>query len=68
MIELKPCPFCGGEAKIYSATTSGYPKYPKAHCYCERCHASSAAFTDTEQNGTHILNASEAWNRRASDG
>ena len=54
MSELKPCPFCGGEAKLYSAF-----KKKKAFVLCKSCEASSPMRTEAE--------AIEAWNRRAND-
>ncbi|MBQ9784280.1 MAG: Lar family restriction alleviation protein [Clostridia bacterium] len=50
--EIKPCPFCGGEAELYS----GGIKY----VLCKECLATSCDFkTEAE--------AIEAWNRRAND-
>lgn len=51
-IELKPCPFCGGKAGIYSLA-----KYEK-EAYCENCGAVSNICMTKEE-------AVEAWNRRA---
>lgn len=54
MTELKPCPFCGGEAKVQS--------FYKNHCvYCAKCNASTMKYFQTETK------AIEAWNRRAED-
>ena len=49
-IKLKPCPFCGGEAKIIS----GYGKYAIT---CKGCDAMSPN-TYTE------IDAAKAWNKR----
>ena len=49
--ELKPCPFCGGKAGIYSLA-----KYEK-EVYCENCGAVSNICMTKEE-------AVEAWNRR----
>lgn len=49
MEELKPCPFCGGEAKIGAASV-----------YCDNCPAIIWA-----QPYDNIDFAIEAWNRRA---
>lgn len=49
MAELKPCPFCGGEAKV--SCGSNY-----CEVYCIKC------FGRVEQNG--IDEAIEAWERR----
>lgn len=51
MNELKPCPFCGGEAKLYKA------KSWEIFVECTSCHTDSAIFYDVEK-------AIEAWNRR----
>lgn len=48
-IELKPCPFCGGKAKIVKT----YTIWVK----CINCHASANCHS-TERE------AAEAWNRR----
>lgn len=53
-MELKPCPFCGGEANII-VLTSMPPKYQVAHA----CSVVAAKPTDTAEE------AIEAWNTRA---
>lgn len=67
MDELKPCPFCGGEASIRTGVTSSVPKVPKAIVICQKCSASTDWFYDTELDGGFILKAIEAWNRRAGE-
>lgn len=37
VIELKPCPFCGGEAKIYNNNDA-------CHVRCTVCNATSATW------------------------
>lgn len=54
MEELKPCPFCGGEAKIFTPTISTY-------IMCKECKASTNLYSQSEE-------AIEAWNRRYNDG
>lgn len=54
MSELKPCPFCGGEAEITKA--SEYQSY----ALCRACGASSDY--DIHENKEDIV---RAWNRRA---
>ena len=67
MSELKPCPFCGGEAKIYATTTGPFPNHAKHYCYCEKCFASGQSFSDFTNDGSSVFDAIEAWNRRADD-
>ncbi len=51
-LELKPCPFCGSEAKVI-----GSDKYSDYLTKCLKCGASSEYFDTREK-------AAEAWNRR----
>lgn len=63
MNELKPCPFCGGEAQISSDTEATRDTADRFWAYtivCSRCCATSG-LTYTPKK------AVEAWNRRASD-
>ncbi len=68
MAELKPCPFCGGEAEIwYSATR----KYGIAVCCkCIICRSQGKAYFTGEYMETAEAEelAEKAWNRRVSDG
>lgn len=57
--ELKPCPFCGGKAKIGEVI----PDWFKAHCAddnCIGCNTGKMYLTAQE--------AAESWNRRANNG
>lgn len=59
-IKLKPCPFCGGEAKLrVSGGCDGEDCLVWA--YCVKCGADSALLDTAEE-------AAEAWNRRAEHG
>lgn len=66
MAELKPCPFCGGTARIKKH--SFY--YDKDSTFsdnsygvrCSQCFAESYQFYQSEEK------AIKAWNRRAEDG
>ena len=54
MEQLKPCPFCGGEAKVlYLPNKCGW------NVYCRMCEVEM--LYDSEQE------AIEAWNRRVDD-
>ena len=57
MKELKPCPFCGGEAKCYDYA----PTWATTHKWvveCSICGANIPIYKIKEE-------AIEAWNRRA---
>lgn len=66
MNELKPCPFCGGEAEVrqyisFDETDSGEGMY-SVGCYTDKCmgeYARNFYFSEDE--------AIEAWNTRASE-
>ena len=50
--ELKPCPFCGGEAKMetYVSTSSSY-----ARCVCKGCNIATQNYRDAEHDGSYFL-------------
>ena len=57
MSELKPCPFCGGAAKLEKM---GWPH----HVFCTECFAKvTGRGTDKEGEQDAIMR----WNRRAND-
>ena len=62
MIELKPCPFCGGRARINTGEfCTGTEKVIKTYgAYCIKCSA---------RIGMHYSesDACNEWNRRAND-
>ena len=67
--ELKPCPFCGGEAEIERTTRCMITA--EIRIFCTKCGATvrnwektfwHVGYFDTEEE------AIEAWNRRAEDG
>ena len=53
-MDLKPCPFCGGEPELKRIFRHYYV------CICTECDRGTNAFRDENE-------AVEAWNRRASD-
>lgn len=55
-LELKPCPFCGGEAVIKPAFI-----LPVYIVYCKNCASPLGSFYGDE------CDAIEAWNRMAND-
>lgn len=66
MAELKPCPFCGGEAvvvphKFFSEALKAW-KVDRYGVECKKCRTSSYQFWGCEKH------AIKAWNRRANNG
>lgn len=57
MEKLKPCPFCGGEAKLENM---GFPH----HVYCTEC---GSKVTGEGFGIEGKLSAIEKWNKRVSD-
>ena len=63
MAELKPCPFCGGDAHLqHDHAGCGY-----SYVICERCGLKSVYFVRSFDRASD-LDAIEYWNRRAEDG
>lgn len=57
--KLKPCPFCGGKAKIrYETELSGF------FVECLKCLASSAISLEVGKGEDAKLHAIESWNCR----
>ena len=52
--KLKPCPFCGGEAKVLGTKYEGGDYY----IVCERCRVRVGSYSNP-------VEAIEAWNKRA---
>ena len=55
--ELKPCPFCGGEAFVYCSGSSSNGEFMEI--ICKECHCQTPRLRDNK--------AIKAWNRRAED-
>ncbi|MBR1439053.1 MAG: Lar family restriction alleviation protein [Synergistaceae bacterium] len=55
--ELKPCPFCGGRARVCEVKI--YEYVPALKIECEDCHCSTNAFYASKK-----IELKEAWNRR----
>lgn len=60
MTELKPCPFCGGEAEIHAHTIE--PGWETASALCTECYAQIVAGGDTKEEA--LENIEKAWNSR----
>ena len=59
MNELKPCPFCGGEALMRERYSNGIANTKHYRRECRHCKATFAHWFRS------IKRANEAWNRRA---
>ena len=60
--ELKPCPFCGGEAVL---RTSVFFKHD-AYVRCKKCGAKSMSYPSASAEDAR-LRTIEAWNRRTKE-
>lgn len=58
---LKPCPFCGGEAKMHAAFANGIASRVGAYVECGSC----GTWSKTHWGDGAQEKAAEAWNRRA---
>lgn len=54
--ELKPCPFCGSEAEIYTGSYHPFSLRSYDYVYCKGCGVTTRMY-DTERE------AAEAWNK-----
>ena len=61
MSELKPCPFCGGKAKLRHYTSGTFKKTTVVYVECCVCRIRTPVEFEPEC-------VEEAWNRRAEDG
>ena len=68
--ELKPCPFCGGDAKIMNYIRNTLPLSLCACVRCKNCSCTSKEFSQmrSENDIAYIFKAVAEWNRRTNDG
>lgn len=59
--ELKPCPFCGGKARMHVAFASGGDHSVGVYVECLECRSCS----ETKWGDGAQEKAADAWNRRA---
>ena len=67
--ELKPCPFCGGKAKVNAKINPVFTIW----CECKKCHAKISGYCPNMDNEEFVMEhiekcrqlAIESWNRRA---
>ena len=70
--ELKPCPFCGGEAELYSMKRDNRKRFGVYHMIAEiRCCGVLGCTARVSQAGFDekraFENAATIWNRRTDD-
>lgn len=63
MIELKPCPFCGGAAKTSDTTTDLENRFEWGWIGCQECRV----FVNYINNPRGRKQAEDAWNRRVEE-
>lgn len=61
-IELKPCPFCGGQAVLRVEEDDG------AFVQCRKCYNKTLSRADRWEESSAVKLVVEAWNRRITDG
>ena len=61
-VELKPCPFCGGKAVLFSSVFFS----ADAEVRCKKCGARTMLYKSGNYSDVVLL-ASQAWNRRESE-
>lgn len=60
MAELKPCPFCGGEPRLF--VNGG------VRVLCTRCYVGTIILTDEiERDNSAVERVTEMWDRRVND-
>ena len=67
MSELKPCPFCGGEAILCKMLTpDGENTYETIHVECQLCRCQTSEYFSYTFNSQKDVyrEAIDAWNRR----
>ena len=75
MTELKPCPFCGGEAEMYTEVSRIMGKF--WYIRCKKCYSRGSGIYESgrelepQEEYAAITGAwekaTEAWNRRVKD-
>ena len=61
-IELKPCPFCGGQAELRVKMNEGVT------VQCSKCDVQTRSWVDFGHGTNAVRTVVEAWNRRITDG
>lgn len=68
--DLKPCPFCGGEAGIiHDRTIDGNVSFGSTRIVCKNCKCQTQEYANDGYYGERYSDSDVAsiWNRRAND-
>lgn len=67
MVQLKPCPFCGSEAKLHKESFGfGTDKVERVYCRCPNCEITTRVYAPSiDYCATN--KAIEVWNTRVND-
>lgn len=65
MTELKPCPFCGGKAKLFMEKLAPLLQSQMITVRCESCYAESCTSIAVYGEVSEQAGCIEAWNKRA---
>ena len=69
MLDLKPCPFCGGEAAVYLAPDNMAKHIMCFGVACEKCHIMIGTVSEGKTDFYRsAMDAAAAWNRRCDNG
>lgn len=64
MTETKPCPFCGGKAKLETKYSERKNKY-YTNVKCSNCYVQTRTFASDEESNEAVMRcAINAWNLR----
>ena len=65
-IKLKPCPFCGGDAKLVTGISKSilFEDRPNATVICQKCGCRTESVADIYHDGSVINAVIRYWNRR----
>ena len=67
MVELKPCPFCGGEAELKKDSyTFGIEKIGRVYCRCLNCGIVTPVY-EASLDYCAVNKVIEVWNTRVND-
>jgi len=70
MVELKSCPFCGGEARAWVRSIPTYREelFYNGYVSCSACNAKIRSLYQHPTGPEAIGDAARSWNQRVSEG